>query len=311
MEDDRESRQRRLGVIDSETARRIIAQSSSRDELMFTAGEPTLRPDLLSLVRYAGELGFRQIGIITNARRLAYERFAEDLVKAGINYILVSIHGHSRQLHDGLTRTPGSFEQTVQGMKNIRSLRERDLDLKFVTTTVLNRRNMGQVAELVRFLRGFEPNQVVFNCIQPLGRGQRFFTRLVPSYTQLVEAFAAGLEQLDHGLHNLYLLDVPRCVTRNLPNEVLGFVELHRHFEPEGEIMDGLGGEEVAVPTGNGNGMLKLVTKEDLDCILRMKGPMCGECIHNRSCEGVWKAYAREYGFEEFVPVRPNVGEFG
>ena len=33
-----------------------------------------------------------------------------------MNRFYVSIHGHTKKLHEGLTRTPESFEQTVAGL---------------------------------------------------------------------------------------------------------------------------------------------------------------------------------------------------
>ena len=304
MEEDRESRERRLGVIDTQTAMAIMSNADCRDELMFTAGEPTLRKDLRKLVRHARSLGYAQIGIITNARLLAYEQYARDLVDAGINYILVSIHGYTAKLHDGLTRTPGSFEQATRGMRNVQDIKARMPQLKFVTTTVINRRNLAVLADHIRFLRRFAPDQIVFNCIQPVGRGERFFSQLVPSYTDVVRGFANALAQLGEVPDNLYLLDSPRCVTLSLPEKVVGFVERHRHFEPEGEILDGLDGG-VAVHAGKGEGMLKLVTKEGLDQVLRTKGPRCRQCALDTVCEGIWKKYVDEYGLEEFVPVDP------
>jgi hypothetical protein len=32
-----------------------------------------------------------------------------------MNRFYISIHGHTKKLHEGLTRTPESFEQTVAG----------------------------------------------------------------------------------------------------------------------------------------------------------------------------------------------------
>jgi cyclic pyranopterin phosphate synthase len=308
MEDDRESRERRLKKIDSEAARRIMEQSESKEEVMFTAGEPTLRPDLLALVSHARKLGFQQIGIITNARRLAYRKYLEELVGGGINYILVSIHGHTAELHDGLTRTPGSFSQSVEGMANLAALKSSTLQLKFVTTTVVNKRNLRTLAEHFAFLERFRPDQVVFNCIQPVGRGERFFSILVPRYFEIVSHVAQALRHPAAAslAGRFYLLDLPRCVADGkLPDETLGFVERHRHFEPEGEVMDGLNGHRMAVPAPAGEGarFLTLVTKEGMDSLLRTHGPRCRECGFFDSCEGIWKNYASVFGFDEFVPL--------
>ena len=303
MEEDRTARSRRFRRIDTATAVDIMAGAGGRQEVMFTAGEPTLREDLPELARAAKDLGYAQVGMITNARRLAYRHYLDELLDAGINYILVSIHGHTKELHDGLTRTPGAFDNTVAGMRNIAAAGRQGASLRFVTTTVLNRRNLPSLGELMEFLLGFSPEQVVFNAIQPLGRGERFFRQLVPRYAEMVAGFADALARFDRIPANVLLLDVPRCVTRALPPEVVGFVESHSHFEPETEVLDAVSGAAEPTKTTGEDGELVLVTKEELDQALRTMGPDCGKCLYYNECDGVWRKYADEYGFDEFRPL--------
>ena len=87
--------------------------------IVFTGGEPTIRPDIVELVSYAKSLGFEEIFIITNGRMLFYEELARRLAEAGLTHILFSLHGPNAAVHDCLTRSPGSFKQTVQGIKNM------------------------------------------------------------------------------------------------------------------------------------------------------------------------------------------------
>ena len=310
MEEDRVARESRLSRIDTATAQKIMAEAPAREEIMFTAGEPTLRPDLPELIEHAAALGYRRIGVITNGRRLSYPEYLRKLVRAGLNYVLVSIHGHTAKLHDSQTRTPGSFEQAVAGMANLVLIRQAAPGtLRFGCTTVLNRRNMTDVAAHVRFLRTFAPDEIIFNAIQPLGRGARHFASLVPAYSALVAHFSAALQELGGGLVDLFLLDVPRCITGDLPPQVIGFVEEHAHFEPEEEVLSGLSGVPEKMEAAVSRSGLSLVEKSQLDGVLRVKGPNCPGCLFFRSCDGVWRVYVDEYGFDEFRPVRANAGE--
>jgi len=309
MEEDREGRAERLGLIDTQAALRILESAASRDSVMFTAGEPSLRPDLPDLVRRASRMGFRQVGLISNGRRLAYPRYLHSLVRAGLNSIVISVHGHTAKLHDSQTRTPGSFEQTVAALSNVAAARAGGVRLRFSTATVLSLRNMDDVGAILDFLGGFAPDERIFNAIQPLGRSDRLFVSLVPRYTEMVAAFAAGLGQALRGIAGVRVEDVPACVTGPLPPAVVGFVENHGHYEPEAEILDGVGPKPHpavgAGPVADAQGdSLALVTRERLDEVLRTKGPRCPECVHFGTCLGVWRRYVAAYGFDEFVPVR-------
>lgn len=301
MEDDRGARAARLAHIDTATAQRILDEGSDRDEVMFTAGEPTLREDLPALIEHALQAGYRQIGLISNGRRLAYAPYVDRLCRSGLNYIIVSIHGPNARLHDGLTRTPGSFEQTCGGMANVRTLRSSGRTLRFVTATVLNRRNLPLLAEHLRFLQEFEPDEMVLNVVQPVGGGERHFARLVPRAREVVDSLLEALVTLGATPANLRLLDLPRCVTGALPEPIVGFVEAHEHYEPAAEVLPGAAAEDGG--DGGTGEALVLVTKAGLDDVLRVKGPDCVRCHLEPQCEGIWRRYAEVHGFNEFRPL--------
>ena len=63
---------------------------------------------------------------------------------------------------------------------------------------------------------------------------------------------------------------------------------------------------------GNGiydgaSGELVQIRRADLDDSARRKRPECRACRYDRVCEGVWGNYLRRHGWDEFVPVAPEV----
>jgi len=38
----------------------------------------------------------------------------------------------------------------------------------------------------------------------------------------------------------------------------------------------------------------------------KAKGPRCKECVYFFECEGPWREYPEEYGFDEFVPRKDH-----
>lgn len=306
MEEERGKRRSKLGRVDTDAVLAMLASQSERDEVMFTAGEPTLRSDLPDLLRKTRMMGYRRIGMITNGRRFAYRSYLEQLLDAGLQFLIVSVHGPTQAVHDGLTRTPGSFDQVAKGLGNIRDVRAGGRPFGFSTSTVLNRRNLPVLPEMVRFLAGFSPDEAVFNAIQPQGRGERYFQQLVPRYSEMVSAVALAAAEAQSLGVRVRLLDAPACVTVSLPRSVVGFVESHRHFEPDA------GGTIESVPlwrhqaqelhTSASNGFA-MVTKEVVDEFLRGFGPRCDECAFRPECEGIWRSYTAAYGFDEFVPL--------
>jgi len=71
--------------------------------LWLGGGEPTLRDDLLSLVRAARELGYAPITVQTNGMRLAYPEYRAALVGAGVTEVRVNVKSHRAEVHDRLS----------------------------------------------------------------------------------------------------------------------------------------------------------------------------------------------------------------
>ncbi len=85
---------------------------------VLSGGDPTLHPRLLDIISFAKSAGYGHIQLISNGRMFSYNDFLEKAVVRGLNEVTFSIHGHTRELHDGLTGVPGSFDQALDGLKN-------------------------------------------------------------------------------------------------------------------------------------------------------------------------------------------------
>ena len=158
MEEDRETRYTVNSRTTDEVIRWILEENAGCEEICFTSGEPTLNKRLPLWVSWAKAAGVPRISVMTNGRSLGYETYSRMLVKAGMNRFYVSIHGHEKRLHEGLTRTPDSFEQTVAGGE----LEEVDDDLASLTAPPGCRGGAWQVA--------FESNEFLQIVVQHAGR---------------------------------------------------------------------------------------------------------------------------------------------
>lgn len=95
---------------------------ANRNTVWFRGGEPTLREDFFDIIGFAKYIGFKEIGVQTNGRAFAYRDFAEKAVNWGATHFEIQLYGDTAEAHDAVTRTPGSFEQTTRGIRNLREL---------------------------------------------------------------------------------------------------------------------------------------------------------------------------------------------
>lgn len=320
MEEDRTGRQTRVGAVTPEQVDRILSANRERSHVTFVSGEPTLSPHFLRFVRLARGYGYKTVAVISNGRRFAYGPFAEAAVRKGLNQVILSIHGGNAKLHDGLVRTPGAFAEATTGLGNLSALRRGGTALTIHTSTVLNRRNCSVEAleELLTVLRP-HVDQMVFNVMQPFGRGLSHFDRLMLRYTETAEVLRQFFARHAGEELPIYLVDIPYCVTegRDVPEHSRGFVERYVRYE----LADAAGRTELWDRTAESTGGAPLrrtlvdseeaVTLDDLDARHRdhqeqaqkVRRPRCAECRYAYLCDGVWRNYIERNGWEEFEPV--------
>ena len=90
--------------------------------LTFSGGEVFLRRDFLELVEYARRLLFH-VKVKTNAAMIR-EPEARRLRELGIESVLISVYSHRPEVHDAITKLPGSLQRTIRA---IRFLKEQGL----------------------------------------------------------------------------------------------------------------------------------------------------------------------------------------
>jgi pyruvate-formate lyase-activating enzyme len=302
MEEDRDGRYVNNSAMTPERVRWILDGHRGAEEVCFTSGEPTTRSELPEFASWAKARGYRRISVMTNGRRLSHAPYAALLAKSGINRFYVSIHGHTKKLHEGLTRTPESFEQTVKGLDSIARLKRFGIELH--TSTVITNRNLPEMGAIYRFLREHGVDQVVFNVMQANGRADTYFDQIFPRYTEIAEIFRGFLDTAGPK-PMAFLVDIPLCTTENIPDFHRGYVERYRHFDLASQAAVPAKALPSRAQEGGGKGLV-LVTRSDLDEAEREKRPECASCRHNEWCEGVWKNYVKRYGWNEFVPTPPR-----
>ena len=102
--------------------------------LTLSGGEPLLRRDCFSIIEAARALGFN-VKLKTNAV-LVREAEARRLRELRVEQVQVSVYSHKPEVHDAITKLPGSLSRTLQGIRLLRAA-----GLKVTLANVLMRGN--------------------------------------------------------------------------------------------------------------------------------------------------------------------------
>ena len=123
-----------------------LAAAGARN-LLISGGEPTLDPALAGYIALARSCGIAQVGLETNAVQLAKPGKVEALVEAGLGHALVSLHSTDAATSDALTRAPGTFVKTIEGLRRLIAA-----DLPIDVNTMLTRRSVPGLDAMPDFL---------------------------------------------------------------------------------------------------------------------------------------------------------------
>ncbi|MFG2719230.1 cytosylglucuronate decarboxylase [Streptomyces sp. NPDC048416] len=140
----------------------------------FTGGEPLMHRDVVELVRLGTEHGMR-MSIITNGMFLP--RFVDRLADAGLAQVIVSLDGSSAATHDVYRRSPGMFDNGVEGLR-----RAKELGIIPRVNSVVGPHNFAQMPELQNVLTDIGVQQWELSAIK-LDREIRY-----PSGQEVIEA---------------------------------------------------------------------------------------------------------------------------
>lgn len=317
-----------------------IARSYGMRDIDFSGGEPTIRRDLPRWLARAKDLGFRRICAITNGIRAADRAYLARLAGAGLNEILVSIHGASAAEHDALVGKTGAFERARRTVGNA-----RDLGLRLRINSVVTQRNVRSVPAIANLVLRASPaafNLILFNDwvnARRLARGlavrhaeaapllEEAIDRLAPIVPKVTVryipfCFLEGLERHVCGLlQNEYDEDewndaVKRLITDvNTPRLDAYFDRLNDAWRTRrSEIEPILPPEAVALLDGPRRESLFRDFPPDLAIAAHrienhlkrssyVKAPCCRRCSRDAICDGLEPAYAEVIGTGELRPI--------
>lgn len=268
----------------------VSARKRGSDYLELIGGEMTIREDIVKLIKFAKDLGFSTIMMATNGRMYSYPELARAILKAGLNSLVFSIHGHTSKLHDWLTQVSGSFSQLKKGIKNVQKISKREgLNLHIGSNTTIVKQNYKFLPKIGKLIRSFKIGDAEFIFVDPNeGGAHDHFDDYVPRISKI-----AGYvyKCLDIGkrahLKHWHVRYVPLCYFQDYLNQISELQEVVTFHT-----------EHIAPDFYNPN------VEESRRKVGRVKTKKCKGCKLYSKCEGIWKVYLERYGDEELKPIK-------
>ncbi|AOL16027.1 molybdenum cofactor biosynthesis protein MoaA [Sulfolobus sp. A20] len=145
-----------------------VARDFGIRSVKLTGGEPTLRRDLIEIIKGLKELGYQDVSMTTNGFLL--RDLAPKLKEAGLDRINISLHAVSRETFKKITGVD-AFDKILEGVRRAIETGFRPVKLNYV----VNKRNINEALMFLELAEKLGVNEVHLIELHPVGLGKVFF----------------------------------------------------------------------------------------------------------------------------------------
>ena len=246
--------------------------------VLFTGGEPTIRPDIIEISDFAHNNFGAQISMLTNARRFCSEEFTRRMVDSGLSAITPSLYSHEEKLHDCLTRRTGSYAQTVRGIQNL-----DDSGVNVQIRTLITRPTFTSMPETMDYIaRRFERVAIGICAIDVVENAFRNRATMVARLSDAAPYVEKSIDVCRSYGVGVSVIDFPMCLLQSsYRSAVVPRTVMHsrvKYRSPQAAQLS-----------------------RDISCTVGSH-ERCDACCLRDRCPGTWRSYISAYGDGELHP---------
>jgi AdoMet-dependent heme synthase len=245
--------------------------------LTISGGEPLLRRDCFAIIEQARRLLFN-VKLKTNAI-LIREKEAARLRALGVEQIQISVYSHRPEIHDAITKVPGSLHRTLAAVRFLKSQ-----GLKVTVANVLMRGNLSDSESVRKLATEVGAHYTLDPTITPMMTGDTDVLRLRitaddlqqvfrnPDLVGNVEEFCAPPPSVDEGVMDGFPCSAGHTAC---------------YISPYGEVFPCV---QFPLPCGNVRRQRFLDIWQDSPALAEVRSiqgrdlPVCSSCAHLGSC---------------------------
>lgn len=290
-----------------------LARRLGMESVEFTGGEPTMREDIFELIACAKQLGFKRICMITNGILFRDKEIVKVAEESGLEEIKLSIHASKACAHDDITGTQKSFKHVLEGIRNIKKTK-----LKIKTNTIINRLNYESLPEIAKFLATIKPDRINLKFVTPILDAENLNKEIIVAYSKAMPYLHKTIDILKAKDFMPTVRYVPFCFMQGYEKHVCNLCQVQ--YDPDEwdyMVKNRLEYNSILTSLNQILGYINMlkrtyIPKKDIahravieSKLLRLttKGKTCKKCKYDLICDGLWKNYAKLYGYSELKPV--------
>ncbi len=209
--------ERRIGIIEE-----VIKEHQKNDiNFIEISGNDPIEEEkeLVDTIRKIKTAGFSRVRVSTHGMNLHKEDYVRDLVLAGLDEIIVPIYGSTAEIHDSVTKNPGSFEKTVAGIKHFLSINP----ITVAITSLITEQNKNDVLDIIKFIEELNPNYFIISVPFVSHQDSSFQVHPEELATILKDSYQYILNNPLKRTFDIHFEDIPFCLFGEKNDEIIKF----------------------------------------------------------------------------------------
>ncbi|MCX6744502.1 MAG: radical SAM protein [Candidatus Parcubacteria bacterium] len=249
-------------------------------EIIITGGEPTLHPQLFSLIKYTLSKGLA-CRIITNGQKLSDKKYLSDLVKTGLKHLHLSFYSYKPKIQNYLSQNPKSYLNIIKALKNL-----ADYNIEVNINCVISKYNAQYLDRYIIFiLRNFPYiKHFVFNNLDPFMNRASENIQVIPKLSDFKASLNKALKILKLAGRTFRVERVPLCYMLDFAEYS---TETRKRVKDEGRIIIFLDKRKQML--------------QNSDQFKYPQVPICNSCSLKDICAGLYAA-DKYYDASELKP---------
>jgi len=263
-------------------------QKAGISKISISGGDPIEYEEIISLIKNIKKHGFQFVKISTHGRRLADKSFLEEFIRSGIDQVRIPLYGSTAKVHDSITRSKGSFDETLKGIREL--LKKSKIQVQI--SSLITKQNKDDLLNLIDLLKGLEIKDFYFSipCILKNKEGYS------PYYIPIKDLQQIAREVYQYSLKKDFKVkfaEIPFCVFGLIDNERINNTNappnLGKYCQPPDEY--------------------KTRVKDLPSYRIKTKPEMCSKCRCFDFCDGFFTNDFKIFGTGNLEPITRQASE--
>lgn len=250
-------------------------------KIEISGGDPIEYAKLPSLVRYLRKIGFNDITLATHGRQLSNRQLARELIDSGVDTFRIPIYGSNTEIHESITGVNGSFNDVIEGIKNVKELNPSS---GLMIHTLILQQNKEDILNIFKLALRLKADKF---CVSVLCVAAEAYYEFYVPYKD-ISPYVSKLADCtsDNCMGRVYFNDIPYCV--------FGFDNKQVVMTTPPDLVD-----YSQPPKG-----YRSETKNLPVYRIKTRLEMCRDCKVSCKCDGFYLNDIKRYGTGNLKPIR-------